>query len=522
MSIGEIAAPDTREQGQVPRSSFIVVFGAILALALVVLYWPAFAWLADTWWNDDEYSHGVLVPLIAGFIAWTRRSELRALPLAPNRLAGAAIIASSAFLLVAGRAGALILAEAISFLVLLPGLVVLIGGWEHLKVLALPLAYLQFMVPWMDELLDRLHMPFQLLSANIGVVLLRLFDYNVFHDGKYIRIPGILIEVAKECSGVRFFVSIIAIGIPLVYFTQRSYRRAGFVLLTSMLLAVLTNGARVALAVMSASRWGVESLHGPGHIFQGWFVAQAGVVTLFLVNGLVAKFWPADGLPLFRRAPNVRAEQGSGSRSLVRRDLAWLTVAVVLLVVYVHLLLTPPPRNPQHSLAELPTTIGGWRGVRAEWINGRDYFPNADYEIAREYRNSDGNSVYLYIAYFASQERGKTVVNYRGNKLAANASTKQLALDDGQKMSVTYSNVKLDGTSLEVLQWYRMPHADFSSRYEVKAKSIADALLERHNNAAIVLIARRSDGVPHPGQPPSAAVVEFGRLLQPVVRELIP
>jgi len=509
---------NTREHEQAHRSLGIAAAG-VLVLALLVLYWPAFAWLADTWWHDDEYSHGLLVPFIAAFMAWTRRSELRSMPAVPARVAGAAVVALSAVLLVAGRAGALILAEAVSFLVLLPGLVLLLRGWGQLKILALPLAYLQFMVPWMDELLERLHMPFQLLSANIGVLLLRLFDYNVFHDGKYIHIPGILIEVAKECSGVRFFVSIVAIGIPLVYFTQRSYRRAAFVLLASMVLAVLTNGARVAMAVMSAFAWGAGSLHGPGHIFQGWFVAQAGIVTLFVVNGLVVKFWPSQGTVLFRRAPHIAAaETDDGVRPV--RELAWLAVCVVMLTAYVQFLLTPPPRDPHRSLAELPATIGEWRGVRADWINGRAYFPNADYEVAREYRKPDGTSVYLYMAYFASQQRGKTVVNYRANRLSRNASTTRLALDNGDSLPVIYSNPKLNGTSFEVLQWYRMPDSDLSSRYQAKAKSITDALVKRHNNAAIVVIARPVPS--QPGQMPSVAVADFGRLLQPAVRDLIP
>lgn len=510
--------------GPRPRTLFtpiLLASAVVLVAALFVLYGPAFAWLADIWWHDDEYSHGMLVPFIAGLMAWTRRAELRALRIEPSRFAGAVTVALAAALLVAGRAGTLMIAEAISFLVLLPGLVLLLGGWGHLRILALPLAYLQFMVPWMDELLDRLHMPFQLLSANIGVFLLRLLNYNVFHDGKYIRIPGIMIEVAKECSGVRFFLSIIAIGIPLVYFTQRSYRKAAFVLITSMILAVLTNGARVAMAVMSASAWGAETLHGPGHIFQGWFVAQAGIVALFILNGIVAKFWPGSGLPLYKRMPNATEQSGTKPR-LPIRTFGWAALSIAMLAVYVQFLLTPPPRNPSHAIADLPERIGEWRGAQADWINGREFFPNADSEIAREYRNPDGTTVYLYVAYFAVQQRGKSIVNYRANKLSGNGSTFELALANGNKLPVTYSNPKLDGANFEVLQWYRMPDVDLSSRYKFKVKSISDTLLRHHNNAAVVLIARRLDDSSVPNMAPSAPVTDFGRALQPVVRDLIP
>ncbi|MBI5575484.1 MAG: archaeosortase/exosortase family protein, partial [Deltaproteobacteria bacterium] len=45
----------------------------------------------------------------------------------------------------------------LSLLILLPGMILFVWGWEYLKPLALPLAYLQFMIPWMDEFINRLH-----------------------------------------------------------------------------------------------------------------------------------------------------------------------------------------------------------------------------------------------------------------------------------------------------------------------------------------------------------------------------
>ncbi len=41
-----------------------------IALLAALLLFPTLRWLANEWWSNDYYSHGVLVPLISGYFAW--------------------------------------------------------------------------------------------------------------------------------------------------------------------------------------------------------------------------------------------------------------------------------------------------------------------------------------------------------------------------------------------------------------------------------------------------------------------
>jgi hypothetical protein len=50
--------------------AFVVILG--------VLYWGIARDLVSQWWNDDNYTHGFLVPVFSGFLVWQRRAQLAA------------------------------------------------------------------------------------------------------------------------------------------------------------------------------------------------------------------------------------------------------------------------------------------------------------------------------------------------------------------------------------------------------------------------------------------------------------
>ena len=51
----------------------------VLSLLVVILYAPTVHMFLYDWTHDDNYSHGFLVPLIVGYLVWTKRRELQRL-----------------------------------------------------------------------------------------------------------------------------------------------------------------------------------------------------------------------------------------------------------------------------------------------------------------------------------------------------------------------------------------------------------------------------------------------------------
>ncbi len=80
----------------------------VIAAALAFVYASVLAKLGYDWWTDENYSHGLLIPFIIGYLLWTERDGLRRLPQRASMLWGGAAIACALLMLLAGTAGCLI------------------------------------------------------------------------------------------------------------------------------------------------------------------------------------------------------------------------------------------------------------------------------------------------------------------------------------------------------------------------------------------------------------------------------
>ena len=106
----------------------MVIHLGLLGAAVLFVYYRTFYWLIQVWWTQDTYSHGFLIPPIASYLVWIKRDHLAQLPRRPSLAKGGVLLLVSALLLSAGRAGGYVLLEAISLLILLPGIVLSIWG----------------------------------------------------------------------------------------------------------------------------------------------------------------------------------------------------------------------------------------------------------------------------------------------------------------------------------------------------------------------------------------------------------
>ena len=119
---------------------------ATLVLAFAVLYQGVLRKLVSDWLTDDNYSHGVFVVPIAAYFAWERRHALMQASRVPSAL-GLIVVLGSLAVLIAGILGAELFLTRISIVGVVAGAVLYILGWQHLRILALPIAFLLLMIP---------------------------------------------------------------------------------------------------------------------------------------------------------------------------------------------------------------------------------------------------------------------------------------------------------------------------------------------------------------------------------------
>src|SRR6185369_8042661 len=117
-----------------------------VVLLLTGLYWKIIPPMVQQWYQDENYSHGFIVPLIAGYFLYTRWDELKNAPVNPSK-AGLAVILFGLLQLLAGWLGTEYFTMRSSLIVILAGLVLYLFGTGVFRIALLSIAYLFFMIP---------------------------------------------------------------------------------------------------------------------------------------------------------------------------------------------------------------------------------------------------------------------------------------------------------------------------------------------------------------------------------------
>jgi len=242
---------------------------AALATAFVVLYAPVVTRLVANWSADENYSHGFIVAPLAVYFAWARREALAAAPRRPTAL-GLVLILGSLAVLVAGLRGAELFLTRVSMVGVLAGVVLFVLGPAPLRVLAFPLAFLLLMIPLPAIVFNRITLPLQLFASQVGEQVLDAAGVPVLREGNIVLLPYTSLEVVEACSGIRSIMSLITLGVVFVQFTTLSRARRILLVLSTIPLAVLANGLRVAATGLAAHRWGSEFAEGTFHTAAGW------------------------------------------------------------------------------------------------------------------------------------------------------------------------------------------------------------------------------------------------------------
>lgn len=264
---------------------------ALLPL-LALTYWTVVPGMVSDWNNDPNYSHGFLVPLIAGYFAWQKWPELKEMPVRPSN-AGLLVIIASLLLLIFGFAGTEYFTMRSSLVFLFAGIILFWFGWAVFKGLLLPVGFLLFMVPLPYIVYDAMAFPLKLLVAKFSVAALKFMGIAVLREGNIIMFPQTVLEVADACSGLRSLMSLLALAVAYAVFSQKSHLMRVIMVLSAVPIAIATNMFRVIVTGVLAQYYGAAAAEGFFHEFAGLAVFALAMVLLFLLGALLRKVGPA-------------------------------------------------------------------------------------------------------------------------------------------------------------------------------------------------------------------------------------
>jgi len=268
-----------------------IVAAAAITLAVILVFWQVFVRLVDAWIVDGNYSHGFLIIPIALYFVWERREKLVAASRRPSWL-GLVVLAGGIGILLAGLWGSELFLSRVALLPVIAGIVLFLLGWNHLRILTFPIAFLLLMIPIPAIIFNQIAFPLQMFASRVGEWAISAAGIPVLREGNVLILARTTLEVAEACSGIRSLVSLITLGIVYGYFMDPRLWVRMLIVASAVPVAILANGARVAGTGMAAHWIGKEAAEGFFHEFSGWIVFLFAFVMILILQKFIVKIAP--------------------------------------------------------------------------------------------------------------------------------------------------------------------------------------------------------------------------------------
>jgi len=205
-----------------------------------------------------------------------------------------------------------------------------------------------------------------------------------------------------------------------------------------------------------------------------------------------------------------------------------LTVVILLAAAALnHYLSKPDISLPRKSLAEFPRELGDWSVVSDQRMDdGSMRILQVDDYILRNYRNSEGKVIGLYIGYFKSQREGKGIHSPRqclpGAGWVPLDSMVYEVVAPSHNPGTVPINKFIMGKGLDrqlYLFWYHGRGRIYASEYWNKIYLIWDGLTKRRTDGALV---RVNNPVLGNTEDALKTQSDFIQLLLPLLKEYVP
>jgi len=304
-------APRVCTAGQVQHNSRGLILAILLLLAIMAWsYWPAMADLFDAWQDNEDYSAGQLVPLVALFLLWRERKAIARCPLAPCWWAGIALLllaqTARTFGLLSFRSSP----ERYSLILMVAGSVLMVAGWQVFRRVLWIILFLFLMVPLPGRVHNLISGPLQTMATTGSVFVLEAFGASVSRQGNVVMLnENTPMAVAEACSGLRMLTAFVIVAAFMAYMIKRSRRQKAVLLFSSIPIAVMCNILRLCVTAVLILLVSTEFAEKFFHDFAGLAMMPAAVMILF------GELWLMDKLIL--PGPNIQ-QRPAGAKSVAR------------------------------------------------------------------------------------------------------------------------------------------------------------------------------------------------------------
>ena len=342
-----------------PRSNWLLpgalTFGVLLILTGV--FWPTFYSMVEIWERSETFPHGYLIFPISAWLIWRQRDVLAQVKPRPD-LRGLILLAAAGAGWLLADAGSVNVVAQYAFIAMLIAAVWTLLGRRFVRAAFFPLIFLFFAVPVGEFLIQ----PLMGVTADFTVAMLQFTGIPVYREGTFFSIPSGDWSVVEGCSGLRYLIASVTLGVLYAYLTYRSWKRRLLFSVAAIIVPIFANSGRAYMIVMIAHLSDMKLALGVDHYIYGWVFF--GIVMLLLF--WIGSFWreddqPEPSQPELSAPPLLAASHGVQARPFLPMAIVAL-VAAGLWPAYASWLNT----RPLPALSALQVAAqGGWQPADA-------------------------------------------------------------------------------------------------------------------------------------------------------------
>ncbi len=453
---------------------------------IIILYHDSFESMIRIWMNSETYSHCIVIAPISLFLIWKKRNELE---LASSRFE----FLSALFILLTGIAWwigsqfSIQLVQHICCVLLIQLLVWFVFGKSIFAILFFPLMYLVFLIPFGEILIG----PMIKITGFISVMLLKLINIPVYYEGNIIYVPSGKWMVDDACSGIRYIVASVALGVLYSFYNYSNPLNRLLFIMLSVILPIIANGIRAFLIITIGHLTHMRLAAGIDHIIYGWLFFAIVILILFLLGN----YWKIK----FDSKKNKKNTFSAVEKNYESKTIYSLALVVMLISISIGPALGSINKSPlQYEFVEVEN-INGWKRIENHLTTWQPSYFGAQESIKRVFEKNNV-SVELQVYLFSNNGPGKELINSKNRILMSDNPT--WSLQHKRKVQHEFANkeyifneflISSEEDDLLIWNYYSTFNHITSNKFVAKLYEIASTLINDDSNIISVFIVSNAD-----------------------------